>query len=126
MLRLSAIAAVALLAACGGASDGEAVRSAAAEWLTAVYDSDGERACALLTAEARDAITSCEVAYSGLGEAMGESLGAVGVTRDELADGRALDVELQGDEATVTIDGTERALELERTPDGWRVSRGLR
>jgi hypothetical protein len=122
--RLGTLAAAAALAGCGGAGDG-ALETAAA-WLTAVYDSNGTEACELLTPEARAAIANCEVVYSTLGEALGESLGAVGLTREQLTDGSALVVELRGDEATVRIDGTERSLELVQTADGWRVARGLR
>jgi hypothetical protein len=123
--RLRILAAVVALAACGGAPDDGPLETAAA-WLAAVYDSDGVEACALFTPEARDAIERCGVVYSTLGEALAESLGAVGVTRDELGDGSVLAAALRGDEATVRIVGTERSLELVRTSDGWRVARGLR
>jgi hypothetical protein len=123
--RLRVLAAVVALAACGGAPDDAPLETAAA-WLVAVHDSDGVEACALLTPDARDAIEGCGVVYSTLGEALGESLAAVGVTRDELADGSVLAAALRGDEATVRIVGTERSLELVRTSDGWRVARGLR
>jgi hypothetical protein len=115
-----------VLAACVGGSEENAVRDAASEWLTAVYDSDGARACELLTLEATEAVSSCEIAYSSLGEALGESLGSAGVTREAVADGGVLAVEVRGDQATVRIQGTGKSLVLSRTPDGWRISRGLR
>jgi hypothetical protein len=114
------------LAACGGGSQENAAREAASAWLTAVYDSDGAGACELLTLDAAEAVSSCEIAYSSLGEALAESLGAAGVTREAVADGAALAVEVRGEQATVRIRGTGRSLELSRTSDGWRVSRGLR
>jgi hypothetical protein len=127
----TAVAAVGALGACGGASDDstEARRTAVA-WLSALAESDGRGACALLApALAAQAEPSCEAIYGGYGEVLGETLGAAGLSFDDVVgdDGAALHVSVDGERATVALPGEVfRPLELRLTDKGWRVARGLR
>jgi hypothetical protein len=145
MRRLPAILlASALVAACGGADVEGEVRSVASEWLAAVYDSDGERACALLhprvaeeaTRQARATartllpdlpeaqLPTCATVYGQLGEALGETLASRSITREDVVSGNGFVIEIDGDQATVSL-APGRAMTLERTADGWRVVQGL-
>ena len=128
----TAVAAVGALGACGGGSSANAAeaRRTAVAWLSALAESDGRGACALLAPElAAQAEPSCEAIYGGYGEALGETLGATGLSFDDVVadDGAALRVSVDGERATVALPGEAfRPLELRLTDDGWRVARGLR
>ncbi len=125
----TAVAAVGALSSCGG-DDAADARKTAAAWLSALAESDGQRACALMAPElAAQAVPSCETVYGGYGEVLGETLGAAGLAVDDLVagDGDALVVEVDGGRATVRLLGDVfRPLELRLTGDGWRVVSGLR
>jgi hypothetical protein len=121
------VAAVGALSGCGG-DDAAGARKTAAAWLSALAESDGQRACALMAPElAALAVPSCEAVYGGYGEVLGETLGAAGLAVDDLVAGDALLVDVDGDRATVGLVGDVfRPIELRLTEDGWRVVSGLR
>lgn len=121
-MRSLAVLVLALaLAGCGGVSDDARARAVASDWLTAVYDSDGARACELFAAEVVERLPTCATVYSMLGEALGETLGgSAGLQPDALA------VTVDGDHAVATVGDGKGTLELVRTDDGWRVLRGFR
>jgi hypothetical protein len=124
------LAAVVALAGCGGDDSGAEARETGVAWLSALVESDGERACGLMAPElVAQAQPSCERVYGGYGEVLGETLGAAGLAlEDILADeGAALVVSVDGEHAAVELPGgVFLPIELRRTDSGWRVVRGLR
>jgi hypothetical protein len=116
------------LAGCGGGAEDD-VRGVVAEWLSALAQSDGERACTLVVAElAARASPSCEAVYGGYGELLGERLGQAGLTVAEVvaAEPDAVAVTVDGARARASILGAPfQPIELRRTDDGWRIVRGL-
>jgi hypothetical protein len=125
----TAVAAVGTLASCG-VDDAADARETAAAWLSALAESDGKGACALMAPElVAQATPSCEVVYGGYGEVLGETLGAAGLAVDDLVagNGDALVVDVTGDRAAVRVVGDIfRPIELRLTAEGWRVVSGLR
>jgi hypothetical protein len=125
-----ALAAAVALAGCGGGGDAAAeVRQTAVAWLSALAESDGERACGLVAPElAAQAQPSCDQVYAGYGEVLGETLGAAGLAVEDVVGGEGgLVVSVEGEHAAVELPGDVfLPIELRRTDDGWRVVRGLR
>jgi hypothetical protein len=99
-----------VLAGCGRSGDRASVRSVAESFYAAVDAHDGPRACAWLSAGARQALEQdesepCPRAVEHL----------------ELSGRRARRVEVHSTEAAVALNGGD-VVYLETTPRGWRIS----
>ena len=102
--------AVVALAGCGRDGDRASVRSVAEGFYAAAAANDGARACAWLSADARQALEQdqsepCGRAVEGL----------------KLTGSRARRVEVYSTEAAVALRGGD-VVYLETTPEGWRIS----
>lgn len=122
------------LAACGddddggdgGGDDSEAVAEAMRAYLTAYSEGDGAEACTHLTEGAQQALaesaktgeTSCAEALSRPSDQGAELLGPLIEGID------AEDVTVDGDTATLTIEGAQVPATLERVNGEWLVTEG--
>ena len=104
-----AIAAVAV-AGCGRSGDRATVRSVAEGFYAAVDGHEGARACALLSAGARQAVEQDESAPC-----------ARAVDHLKLSGHRAQRVVIHSTNAAVELGGGD-VVYLETTPEGWRIS----
>jgi hypothetical protein len=102
--------AVLALTGCGRSSDRASVRAVAEGFYAAAGDHQGARACALLSADARQAVEKDESAPC-----------ARAVGRLQLSGRRARRVELYSTNAAVALKGGD-VVYLQDTASGWRVS----
>jgi hypothetical protein len=102
--------AVLALAGCGRSGDRADVRSIAEGFYAAADGHDGTRACAWLSAGARQALEQDE------SEPCARAVGHL-----KLSGSRALRVEVYSTEAAVALRGGD-VVYLEETPQGWRIS----
>lgn len=127
------IAACVALGACGGGeSDEDAVRETLRTYLGAVAEGDGDKACDLLTGEAKrqalDAFatdlpelapTSCGDGLTKLAESLGED------EKQLLRDPGEIEVDVTGETATATLEAATQEAELTKSGDTWLISGGL-
>ncbi|HEX6743108.1 MAG TPA: hypothetical protein VF087_02820 [Solirubrobacteraceae bacterium] len=102
--------AVLALAGCGRAGDRASVRSVAESFYAAVRAHDGARACAWLSAGARQALEQDQ-----------SSSCARAIVHLKLSGGGARRVEVYSTNAAVALRGGN-VVYLETTPRGWRIS----
>ena len=106
-----AVAALALaVAGCGRTADRASVRSIAQSFYAAAGAHDGARACAWLSADARQALEQDQSEPC-----------ARAVEQLKLSGNRARRVEVYSTEAAVALRGGD-VVYLEETPQGWRIS----
>ena len=104
------VVAVLALAGCGRSGDRADVRSIAEGFYAAADGHDGTRACAWLSAGARQALEQDE------SEPCARAVGHL-----KLSGSRARRVEVYSTEAAVALRGGD-VVYLEETPQGWRIS----
>jgi limonene-1,2-epoxide hydrolase len=124
---------IALLAGCGGGdSDEAAAADVVSEFLTALAEEDGGRACAQLTAAARQVVSTAATEVPGVSApecaAVLERIATLipGGSRAELRrlpEGiSADDARIQSDTAIVTVPGARLPIELTNSDRGWLIT----
>jgi hypothetical protein len=92
------------------------------DYFEAVADGDGDTACGLLTEDAQSEILEevgggdCEEAVEQAEEELNDD------QKDELRDIEPEEVDVDGDRATISVEGADGEVELEREDGEWRIS----
>jgi hypothetical protein len=110
------LALVILAGGCGGGGEGESPEDVARQYLDALKDHDGDRACGLLTSESRHALDVWGVIRDD-GTDCGDMLGGRG------ARGRIAKVDREGRRAKAHTTGDPSLIELRQDRGRWFVDR---
>ena len=128
-----AIALIVLLAGCGGGDSEEAAAAdVVSEFLTALAEEDGARACAQLTESARQVVSTAANEVPGVNSpycaAVLERIAALipGGSRAALRDLpegiSADDARIESETAVVTVPGARLPIELTKSDRGWLIT----
>ena len=118
---------VLLLAACGGPSDEEQIRTTLRDYYTAFAAGDGKKACDQLAAEVRDEFTLRSRA-PGCAAAIERAARRPDVKRyaRQLGEARVQSVEVHGNKATAQVSaiGATTEVALVKQDDRWKIQTG--
>lgn len=123
-LLTALVLAAAVLGACGGGGEEEDIEAVVSDFSAALLDTDGPKACALLTEAAIEELTqqpevaACEKAVDGAGEPTDDD-------RENLEDPEVTDIEVDGDTATAQVTATgeegESRTRFRRVDGDWKI-----
>ena len=124
LIAMIGACALGLVAGCGGGSDESKVKETGEAYYHAYAKGDGERACALLTAEGQKAVgvggSDCKEAIAAI-----DGLAKDPDIADKLKDASIVNVKVSGSSATADAEfpgEPSDKLRFEKSGDEWKIS----